>query len=267
MSDTAWHGPMTSTGSWSAPASAAPSRRCGWPRRATGSRCSSAAAASATRTSPSPPGNLRRYFWAPKLGLRGVLRMTFFKDVFVVSGCGVGGGSLGYANTLYRARPAFFADPQWGELGDWERELAPHYDTAERMLGVAELRGRWARPTSCCRSTARRSASARPSANTRVGVFFGEPGERGPRPLLRRRGAARGPAACAAAAAWSAAATAPRTRWSRTTSGSPRSSASRSMPERQVTEIRPLGRRRRLRRLRGRQRALGRLARASGAGR
>src|SRR3954470_6328401 len=47
----------------------------------------------------------RRYFWAPKLGMRGVLRLTFFKDVFVVSGSGVGGGSLGYANTLYRARP------------------------------------------------------------------------------------------------------------------------------------------------------------------
>src|SRR6476469_9463220 len=80
----------------------------------------------------------RRYFWWPRLGLRGVLRMSFFKDVFVVSGVGVGGGSLGYANTLYRARPAFFEDPQWAGLGNWEAELAPHYDTAERMLGVVE---------------------------------------------------------------------------------------------------------------------------------
>src|SRR6185503_5841416 len=53
----------------------------------------------------------RRYFWWPKWGMRGVLRMSFFKDVFVVSGSGVGGGSLGYANTLYRARPSFFAAP------------------------------------------------------------------------------------------------------------------------------------------------------------
>src|ERR671918_612491 len=52
--------------------------------------------------------NLRRYFWMPRLGLRGIFRMTVFKDVFIVSGSGVGGGSLGYANTLYRARPAFF---------------------------------------------------------------------------------------------------------------------------------------------------------------
>ncbi len=78
----------------------------------------------------------RRYFWAPRLGMRGILRMTVFKDIFIVSGSGVGGGSLGFANTLYRARPEFFADPQWGEMADWQSQLQPHYDTAERMLGV-----------------------------------------------------------------------------------------------------------------------------------
>jgi choline dehydrogenase-like flavoprotein len=56
--------------------------------------------------------NLRRYFWAPRLGLRGIFRLTVFKDVFIASGSGVGGGSLGYANTLYRARPAFFSDAE-----------------------------------------------------------------------------------------------------------------------------------------------------------
>ena len=91
----------------------------------------------------------RRYFWAPRLGMRGVLRLTFFKDVLVVSGSGVGGGSLGYANTLYRARPAFFEDPQWDELGDWESELRPHYETAERMLGVNRVRGNGRRRTGC----------------------------------------------------------------------------------------------------------------------
>jgi cholesterol oxidase len=78
-----------------------------------------------------------RYYWMPKLGLKGILRMSLFRDIFVVSGCGVGGGSLGYANTLYRARPAFYRDRQWADLADWESELAPHYDEAERMLGVA----------------------------------------------------------------------------------------------------------------------------------
>ena len=59
----------------------------------------------------------RRYLWAPYLGLRGIFRMTLFRDVFIMSGCGVGGGSLGYANTLYRARPAFYANEQWAALG------------------------------------------------------------------------------------------------------------------------------------------------------
>ncbi|UTI64278.1 hypothetical protein NBH00_23425 [Paraconexibacter antarcticus] len=77
-----------------------------------------------------------KYYWFPKFGMKGVFRTTLFKDIFVVSGSGVGGGSLGYANTLYRARPGFYRDPQIAGLADWERELAPHYDEAERMLGV-----------------------------------------------------------------------------------------------------------------------------------
>jgi cholesterol oxidase len=72
----------------------------------------------------------RRYYWMPKLGMKGILRMTMFKDLFIVSGCGVGGGSLGYANTLYRGRPAFYVDPQWADLADWEAELRPAYDEA-----------------------------------------------------------------------------------------------------------------------------------------
>ena len=80
--------------------------------------------------------NLRKYIWAPILGLRGVFRLTPFKDVFIASGSGVGGGSLVYANTLYRAAPEFFTHPQWAGLEDWAAALRPHYDTAERMLGV-----------------------------------------------------------------------------------------------------------------------------------
>ncbi|MGE5407742.1 MAG: GMC oxidoreductase [Syntrophothermus sp.] len=85
---------------------------------------------------PKSTWDLRRYFWAPRLGLRGIFRLTPFKDVSVVSGCGVGGGSLGYANTLYVPPSQFFQDPQWADLEDWERALAPHYEEAQRMLGV-----------------------------------------------------------------------------------------------------------------------------------
>ena len=54
----------------------------------------------------------------------------------ILSGAGVGGGSLVYANTLYEPLPPFYADPQWGHITDWRDELAPFYDQAKRMLGV-----------------------------------------------------------------------------------------------------------------------------------
>ncbi|WP_027344960.1 GMC oxidoreductase [Hamadaea tsunoensis] len=80
---------------------------------------------------------LRDYLYAPALGCYGILRMTLLPQVLVMSGAGVGGGSLGYANTLYRPPDVFFADPQWAGITDWRAELAPYYDQASRMLGVA----------------------------------------------------------------------------------------------------------------------------------
>jgi cholesterol oxidase len=88
---------------------------------------------------PKSTWDLRRYFWAPRLGMKGIFRLTQFRDVAVVSGCGVGGGSLGYANTLYVPPSKFFQDPQWSDLEDWEQTLAPHYAEAQRMLGVTQV--------------------------------------------------------------------------------------------------------------------------------
>jgi cholesterol oxidase len=87
---------------------------------------------------PKSTADLKRYFWNPRLGMKGIFRLTNFKDVAVVSGCGVGGGSLGYACTLYVPPKQFFEDRQWAEMEDWEAELAPHYAEAQRMLGVVE---------------------------------------------------------------------------------------------------------------------------------
>jgi cholesterol oxidase len=134
--------------------------------------------------------NLRRYFWSPKLGMRGILRLTLFKDIFIASGCGVGGGSLGYANTLYRARPAFFKDPQWGELADWNRELEPHYGTAERMLGVADYEG-MTPADELLHELGEELDVIDTFSHTRVGVFFGEPGEEVPDPYFGGEGPSR----------------------------------------------------------------------------
>ncbi|ANN19945.1 cholesterol oxidase [Amycolatopsis orientalis] len=81
---------------------------------------------------------LRKYLWAPKMGCFGIQRLTLLKNTFVLSGAGVGGGSLVYANTLYEPPDTFYQDPQWAHITDWKAELAPHYDQAKRMLGVVE---------------------------------------------------------------------------------------------------------------------------------
>ncbi len=75
---------------------------------------------------PTTNWNLRKFLWMPKLGLRGIQRISMLRDVMVMSGAGVGGGSLVYANTLYEPLPPFYADRQWGHITDWKAELAPH---------------------------------------------------------------------------------------------------------------------------------------------
>jgi cholesterol oxidase len=136
---------------------------------------------------PSSTWDLRRYFWLPRLGMRGIFRLSIFKDVTVVSGCGVGGGSLGYANTLYVPPPRFFADEQWAALGDWQHALAPHYAEAERMLGVTTT------PDDdpvdqLLRELGEELGVADTYAKTRVGVFFGAPGETVPDPYFGGEG-------------------------------------------------------------------------------
>ena len=125
---------------------------------------------------PRSTWDLRRYFWSPRLGMRGIFRLTYFKDVSIVSGCGVGGGSLGYANTLYVPPSRFFEDSQWSELGDWETELAPHYDEAQRMLGVVAY-DQDDPAADLLREFGEELGVGDTYSRTRVGVFLGEPGK------------------------------------------------------------------------------------------
>ncbi len=140
---------------------------------------------------PKSTWDIRRYFFAPRLGLRGIFRLSLFKDVSVVSGAGVGGGSLGYANTLYRARPRFYDDRQWSDLeDDWEAALAPHYDEAERMLGVTTVTTDDP-ADELLREYGRHIGADETYAKTRVGVFFGTPGETVADPFFDGAGPAR----------------------------------------------------------------------------
>jgi cholesterol oxidase len=125
---------------------------------------------------PSSTADLRRYFWNPRLGMKGIFRLTTFKDVSVVSGCGVGGGSLGYANTLYVPPKSFFEDRQWANMADWEQELAPHYAEAQRMLGVVENASDDP-ADQLLRELGEQLGVGATYKKTPVGVFFGEPGK------------------------------------------------------------------------------------------
>jgi cholesterol oxidase len=136
---------------------------------------------------PSSTADLKRYFWRPFLGMKGIFRLTTFRDVSVVSGCGVGGGSLGYANTLYVPPKQFFEDRQWAEMNDWESALAPHYAEAQRMLGVVQT------PTDdpadqLLRELGEELGVGDTYKKTPVGVYFGEPGVTVPDPFFGGEG-------------------------------------------------------------------------------
>ncbi len=131
--------------------------------------------------------NLRRYFFLPKLGMRGIFRLSLFKDVTVVSGAGVGGGSLGYANTLYVAPDRFYEDAQWRDLADWRGELAPHYAEAERMLGVVDVTGD--DPVDRVLHRLGEHLGVEDTyGKTRVGIYFGDAGKTVPDPYFGGEG-------------------------------------------------------------------------------
>ena len=120
--------------------------------------------------------NLRRFLFSPRLGMRGILRMTAFKDVVILSGAGVGGGSLVYANTLYVPPKGFFGAAAWRDLADWEDELDEHYATAKRMLGAADVPFE-SDADRLLREVGEDMGVADTYARPTVGVYFGEPGE------------------------------------------------------------------------------------------
>jgi len=118
-------------------------------------------------------GQLRRSIWMPRLGLKGILRLTRFKDVMILSGSGVGGGSLVYAQTLYRAAPRFFEE--WRKVSGEAADLGEHYDEAERMLGVV-THPRLTDADRLMMEVAAEMGAPGSFHPSRVGVYFGAPG-------------------------------------------------------------------------------------------
>ena len=117
--------------------------------------------------------HLKDFLWAPQLGLYGIQRVHLLRNVMILAGAGVGGGSLNYANTLYQPTATYFEDPQWAHITDWQEELAPFYDQARRMLGVVD------NPTmtpadKLSKETAEKLGVGNTFRMAPVGVFFGK---------------------------------------------------------------------------------------------
>lgn len=127
------------------------------------------------------------YLWLPALRLHGFMQLTFLKEAMVLHGCGVGGGSLVYANVLMEPDAELFEDPEWQRLADWHAVLRPHYATARRMLGVT-LTPKLARADEILREVAESYGLGETFRPTEVGVFFGEPGVERPDPYFGGEG-------------------------------------------------------------------------------
>lgn len=139
---------------------------------------------------PKSNWDLRRYMWIPWIGFRGLFKMTFFRHVTVLSGVGVGGGSLVYACTHPVPKDSFFTSPSWAHIADWREELAPHYLEAKRMLGVATTPFR-TRTDDVLQQIAVERGQPEAFEPTQVAVYFGKPGQTVPDPYFGGRGPAR----------------------------------------------------------------------------
>jgi cholesterol oxidase len=141
-------------------------------------------------TLPRSNWDAKNFLWLPEAGLFGIFKMTLLPHVFVLSGTGVGGGSLVYANTLLIPKDDAWKDPKWRDLADWKTVLAPHYATAQRMLGVARNPKLFA-ADHLIRDYAESIGTGASFEATDVAVFFGEAGKTVPDPYFGGEGPAR----------------------------------------------------------------------------
>lgn len=118
--------------------------------------------------------NLRRWLWLPSFKLFGIQKLTFLRHINILSGVGVGGGSLVYANTLPKPKSAFFNQGSWAGLAEWEKELAPHYETAWKMLG-ASVNPKLADSDRAMQTLAEHIGKPESFSPTIAAVYFGEP--------------------------------------------------------------------------------------------
>ncbi len=123
---------------------------------------------------PKTNWNLRKWLWLPGLKLFGIQKLTFLRHINILSGVGVGGGSLVYANTLPKPKPAFFNQGSWFGLANWEKELSPFYEIAWKMLGAA-VNPKLADGDLAMQKLAVQLNKSAQFSPTTAAVYFGEP--------------------------------------------------------------------------------------------
>ena len=141
------------------------------------------------KTGDFPKNNwhLRKWMWLPAFRFFGIFKMTFLRHVGILSGVGVGGGSLVYANTLPRPKKQFFESGSWATLTNWQKELEPFYRTAEKMLGATRVPKLFDADLAL-KEVAEKMGHDHQFEPTDVAVFFGEPEEEVPDPFFNGEG-------------------------------------------------------------------------------
>jgi len=125
---------------------------------------------------PKTNWDVKRWLWAPGIKLFGILKLSLFRHVTVLSGVGVGGGSLVYANTLPKPKSKFFNHGSWAGLANWEKELAPFYEKAWRMLGASE-NPLLDEADFAMQNLAKSIGKEKAFSPTKVAIYFGEKGK------------------------------------------------------------------------------------------
>ncbi|MCF6212897.1 MAG: GMC oxidoreductase [Flavobacteriaceae bacterium] len=131
--------------------------------------------------------HLKKWLWLPAFRLFGIMKMSIFRHIVVVSGTGVGGGSLVYANTLPVPKKPFYTTGSWQNLEDWETTLAPFYKTALKMLG-AQKNPRLYDGDKALKKLAKQIGRESEFEHPDVSVYFGDEGVRVKDPYFDGKG-------------------------------------------------------------------------------
>ncbi len=139
---------------------------------------------------PKTNWNLKRWMWLPALRFFGFFKLSFFRHITVLSGVGVGGGSLVYANTLPVPKDDFFESESWSHLADWKNELQEFYPQAKKMLGAVR-NPRMETGDAALKTLAGQIGKIEEFELTETAVFYGEADKEVPDPFFNGEGPAR----------------------------------------------------------------------------